>query len=213
MGVRGEAGARAKIQAIIMNIDIPLRNGKVRWTWPGSPRRSADQPGSCMAALHTSSTVSKLLHANCLHLSARMLVVVFCHSSLPCNACCFPDCLQIHFLETMHALAGRVAGTEVPDDEEERIRQRLYPRLPSTDAADVPKYGVSHFYAALYVQAAVRGFLKRHALQQGRASAAGAPPAGQQRKRRSTLEWLQQIGSRAASSDGAASPKQQSKPG
>lgn len=112
----------------------------------------------------------------------------------------------------MHALAGRVAGTEVPDDEEERIRQRLYPRLPSTDTSDVPKYGVSHFYAALYVQAAVRGFLKRHALKEGRASTAGAAPTGQHRKRRSTLEWLQQIGSRAASSDGAASPKQP-KPG
>lgn len=116
--------------------------------------------------------------------------------------------MQIHFLETMHALAGRVAGTEVPDDEEEKIRQQLYPRLPSHDASDVPKYGVSHFYAALYVQAAVRGFLRRHALSEGRLSAAGATPIGQQRKRRSTLEWLQQISSRAVSSSGAASPKQ-----
>jgi hypothetical protein len=119
--------------------------------------------------------------------------------------------LQIHFLETMHALAGRIAGTDVPDEEEEKIRQQLYPRLPSQGASDVPKYGVSHFYAALYVQAAVRGFLKRHALKEGRGSSAAgaASPMGQQRKRRSTLRWLQQIGSRVVSSDGAASPKQQ----
>lgn len=29
MGVKGEEGARAKIQGIIMNVDIPIRNGKV----------------------------------------------------------------------------------------------------------------------------------------------------------------------------------------
>jgi hypothetical protein len=30
LGVKGEQDARAKIQGIIMNVDIPIRNGKVR---------------------------------------------------------------------------------------------------------------------------------------------------------------------------------------
>jgi hypothetical protein len=32
LGVKGEAGARAKIQGIIMNVDIPIRDGKVRFS-------------------------------------------------------------------------------------------------------------------------------------------------------------------------------------
>lgn len=73
---------------------------------------------------------------------------------------------QVHFLETLHALAGRVAGTFVPEGEEAKVHRRLHPRLPlpPADPADAPKYTVAHFYAALYVQAAVRGFLRRHAL-------------------------------------------------
>lgn len=126
-------------------------------------------------------------------------------------------CHQIHFLETMHALAGRLAGVEVPEDEEEKVRQKLYPRLPSKDDADTPKYGVSHFYAALYVQAAVRGFLKRHALKEGRMSGCGALHGAVQQKRRTTLEWLQNaLGSRPSSGRGSVqSPKQQQqlKPG
>jgi hypothetical protein len=74
--------------------------------------------------------------------------------------------LQVHFLETLHALAGNVAGTLVPEGEESKVHKRLYPRLPlpPSDPHDAPKYTVAHFYAALYVQAAVRGFLRRHAL-------------------------------------------------
>lgn len=74
-------------------------------------------------------------------------------------------CFQVHFLETLHALAGRIAGTEEPASEEQKVHQKLYPHLPPTDPDGPPKYTVAHFYAALYVQAAVRGFLKRHALQ------------------------------------------------
>jgi hypothetical protein len=104
----------------------------------------------------------------------------------------------------MHALAGRLAGVEVPEDEEEKVRQKLYPRLPSKDAADIPKYGVSHFYAALYVQAAVRGFLKRHELKEGRMSGGGVLHGAQQQQRRSTLGWLQHaLGSRPSSAPGS----------
>lgn len=39
----------------------------------------------------------------------------------------------------------------------------MYTRLP--DDLDFPKYTAAHFYAALYVQAAVRGFLARHQMK------------------------------------------------
>jgi hypothetical protein len=77
----------------------------------------------------------------------------------------------VHFLETLHALAGRVAGTEVPEDEELPVHQRMSGRLPNSSEL-CPKYSVAHFYAALHVQAAIKGFLQRHALQQ--AGSAGA---------------------------------------
>lgn len=36
----------------------------------------------------------------------------------------------MHFLETLHALAGRVAGTDLPSDEEFFLHDRLIQRLP-----------------------------------------------------------------------------------
>lgn len=98
---------------------------------------------------------------------------------------------QVHFIETLHALAGRVAGTEVPPEEEEPVHRSLRAKLPPAkgggggarrrssgawlDAAGVSgdgsaagavgsatRYTVAHYYAGLYVQAAVRGFLQRH---------------------------------------------------
>jgi hypothetical protein len=122
--------------------------------------------------------------------------------------------LQIHFLETMHALAGRLAGCEVPEEEEQKVRKQLYPRLPTKEGGADPKYSVSHFYAALYVQAAMRGFLKRHALKEG--GRGERPSSAQPRRRRSTLEWLQQSfrttfsgsSSRSSSTQGAAAAVQ-----
>lgn len=72
----------------------------------------------------------------------------------------------IHFLETLHALAGRIAGTELPEDEEVKIRGRIADRLPTfADGSSVPKYTAAHYHAALYVQAAVRGFLARYQMR------------------------------------------------
>jgi len=72
----------------------------------------------------------------------------------------------IHFLETLHALAGRIAGTELPEDEEVKIRGKIADRLPTfTDGGSVPKYTAAHYHAALYVQAAVRGFLARYQMR------------------------------------------------
>jgi len=73
---------------------------------------------------------------------------------------------NIHFLETLHALAGRIAGTELPEDEEVKIRGKIADRLPTfTEGGSVPKYTAAHYHAALYVQAAVRGFLARYQMR------------------------------------------------
>ena len=86
---------------------------------------------------------------------------------------------KIHFLETLHALAGRIAGTVLPQDEEEKIRGRIADRLPSFKSNVLPKYTAAHFHAALYVQAAVRGFLARYQMREKLAELDGEikPPA------------------------------------
>lgn len=53
---------------------------------------------------------------------------------------------------------------QVPADEEAKVHALMHARLPSRDPADAPKYGAAHFFAALHVQAAVKGLLRRHAL-------------------------------------------------
>eukprot|EP00898_Chlorokybus_atmophyticus_P005123 jgi/Chlat1/5611/Chrsp369S00415 len=70
---------------------------------------------------------------------------------------------RVHFLETLHALAGRVAATALPEQEEAALKGRIEGVLPA-DSAEV-KYTAAHFNAAMYVQAAVRGFLTRHHLR------------------------------------------------
>ncbi|KAK3250718.1 Caveolin-2 [Cymbomonas tetramitiformis] len=74
---------------------------------------------------------------------------------------------RVHFYETVHALAGRVAGIDVPEEEEMKIRGKIREKLPVfADAASIPKYTAAHYHAALYVQAAVRGFLARYHMRE-----------------------------------------------
>ncbi|GLC39690.1 Caveolin-2 [Pleodorina starrii] len=111
---------------------------------------------------------------------------------------------KVTFLETLHALAGRLAGTELPEIEEERIIGRYLRRLPGGGQV-FPKYTAAHFHAALYVKAAVQGFLARHNMRQreqemklARAAAAGKkqqqqhppqhPPQQQQQKQDSEAQ-------------------------
>jgi len=86
---------------------------------------------------------------------------------------------KIHFLETLHALAGRIAGTELPEDEEVKIRGKIADRLPVFhDGSGVPKYTAAHYHAALYVQAAVRGFLARYQMRAKMAPSEGGAAGG-----------------------------------
>ena len=71
--------------------------------------------------------------------------------------------LRFHFLETLHALTGRVAGTELPADAEYAVHNNLIQRLPRD--AEPPKYSVADYYAALHVRTSIKGFLFRDKLQ------------------------------------------------
>lgn len=74
---------------------------------------------------------------------------------------------HVHFIEVLHALAGRIAGVQLPADEAEKAHARFVSILPP-QAAEYPKYSAAHYHAALHVQAAVRGFLARHDMEQER---------------------------------------------
>eukprot|EP00198_Chlamydomonas_reinhardtii_P012138 XP_001701475.1 voltage-gated Ca2+ channel, alpha subunit [Chlamydomonas reinhardtii] len=80
----------------------------------------------------------------------------------------------VTFVETLHALAGRVAGTELPEIEEEWLVEKYSKRLPDGGAA-FPKLTAAHFHAALYVQAAIRGFMARHKMRGMMQTLAGGP--------------------------------------
>ncbi|GFH11377.1 EF-hand domain-containing protein [Haematococcus lacustris] len=70
---------------------------------------------------------------------------------------------RVHFLECLHALAGRVAGAELPQEEEYRVHDRLVQRLPRS--SQPPKYNAGHYYSAQYIKGAVKGFLVRLQLE------------------------------------------------
>jgi hypothetical protein len=72
---------------------------------------------------------------------------------------------HVHYLEVLHALAGRIAGVQLPMDEAEKVQTCFASLLPDNDKADYPKYSAAHYHAALHVQAAVRGFLVRYRMR------------------------------------------------
>lgn len=84
---------------------------------------------------------------------------------------------HVHFIEVLHALAGRIAGVELPTDEAQKAHARFVSVLPP-QAEQYPKYSAAHYHAALHVQAAVRGFLARHDMEQRHNSGQGAHGAG-----------------------------------
>lgn len=45
----------------------------------------------------------------------------------------------MHFTEVLHALAGKVAGAEVPHEEERRLQSALAGALPKVRALSQPK--------------------------------------------------------------------------
>ena len=67
---------------------------------------------------------------------------------------------HVQFYETLHALAGRCAGTQLPLDEEEKVSLTFAAITPSSK--EYPRFTAAHYHAAMHVQAAVRGFLTRY---------------------------------------------------
>eukprot|EP00198_Chlamydomonas_reinhardtii_P012109 XP_001701446.1 voltage-gated Ca2+ channel, alpha subunit [Chlamydomonas reinhardtii] len=67
---------------------------------------------------------------------------------------------KLSFVEVMHALAGNVCGTELPDAAEEAVRPALARRLPRGSAAT--RFTAAHYHAADNVRAAIKGFLLRY---------------------------------------------------
>lgn len=72
---------------------------------------------------------------------------------------------HVQFSEVLHALAGRIAGCEIPVVDDLQARGQ-YAGIVSLRGLEPPKYGAAHYHAALHVQAAVRGFLARYDMQQ-----------------------------------------------
>ncbi|KAF5842565.1 hypothetical protein DUNSADRAFT_6415, partial [Dunaliella salina] len=70
--------------------------------------------------------------------------------------------MTVHFTEVLHALAGRVMGAEVPEQEEFSLFLRLTNKMPKGR----PHYTAAHVYAAMAVSSAVRGFLQRKLLSE-----------------------------------------------
>lgn len=71
---------------------------------------------------------------------------------------------KVHFFETLHSLSARVAGTDLPWNEQIKVHSKLSSKLPRN--VEDTKHTVAHYHAALYVQAAVRGMLARQAVKQ-----------------------------------------------
>ena len=69
---------------------------------------------------------------------------------------------QVHFLETLHALTGSIAGTDLPEEELQKLKGDIANKLPSVSSSELPRFTAAHYHAALFVQAAVRGFLLRY---------------------------------------------------
>ncbi|CAG9459996.1 unnamed protein product [Pedinophyceae sp. YPF-701] len=68
---------------------------------------------------------------------------------------------KVHFHETLYALSSLVAYADVPQQAQQTVSSQLRGTMPK----DESKYSVAHYHAALYVQAAVRGFLARYEMQ------------------------------------------------
>eukprot|EP00798_Chlamydomonas_sp_ICE-L_P013789 gene13789-19698_t len=72
---------------------------------------------------------------------------------------------KVHFFEVLYALAGRVAGSDLPMDVAVKMDDKMIHRLPN----DLPKYTAADYYAAMQVACTVKGFLQRLKLQQAAA--------------------------------------------
>ena len=101
MGIKGQDRPSLRIQAVVQSCNIPLRWGV-----------SLLLPFPLPYAPNT--------HADSVSL----------HSSLPSNSTFLRQGRHIHFLETLHELAARVAGSELPQEFDMMINDKMVSKLP-----------------------------------------------------------------------------------
>lgn len=75
-----------------------------------------------------------------------------------------PALLVVCIFDLRLTVLIQTIGTEVPEVELLKLHTQLTCKLPAR-GRDFPKYTAAHMYAAMYVQAAVRGFITRHVLR------------------------------------------------
>lgn len=57
---------------------------------------------------------------------------------------------QPHRTQVLHALSGRVAGTDVPADQEDPLHDQLVPHIPP-DFDGAPTHNAAQYYSAMCV--------------------------------------------------------------
>jgi hypothetical protein len=138
MGIKGITGLSSlRVQRIVQAVDIPirykrsaLRPGKREVFGGGERKRDFAVPPTPWSSL-----------------DAPVISLVFLSSpvtsgNLPLLSSIAPRRRnnKVHFLETLHALCGRVAGVHLPEDEEFVVHDKMISRLPRDEIK--PKYNL-----------------------------------------------------------------------
>ncbi|GFR46010.1 hypothetical protein Agub_g7488 [Astrephomene gubernaculifera] len=71
---------------------------------------------------------------------------------------------KVSYIEVLHALAGSVCYAALPEPAVDKVHRELSKRLPPDDPHQ--RFSAAHYYAAVLVRAAIKGFLVRHAYRQ-----------------------------------------------
>ena len=72
---------------------------------------------------------------------------------------------RINFLETLMALAYKVAGADIPEEDNENLVKKIEELLNHEQNLPPARYRVAHLYSALFVKANIQGFLVRLSLR------------------------------------------------
>ena len=72
---------------------------------------------------------------------------------------------KINFLETLLALSYRVAGADIPEEDNENLIRKMREVLNQEQPLPPARFTVAHLYACLYVKSNIQGFLVRHSLR------------------------------------------------
>ena len=149
LGVKGRTEHVSKtIQEILQATDIPIRHVPL--------------PIRVIAIHFQTSRVSSLASHSNLYCAVLLQLTCLTKLSLIALRTRANGTVGVHFIEALHALVGLVSRPEEklpPEAQEFTIHDKLVSRLPKDDVPT--RYSAGDYYAALYVKASIRGFLKR----------------------------------------------------